>query len=82
MKIYRYEKEDGGGPWCTLDGVVREKPTIKFNDIGLYGCESLEKLKEYFSNVKPFPQDLQLKIYDVPVENIISKTERQIIFIP
>lgn len=48
MIIYRYELPDGGGPFCTKDGRVRDDPSISFNDDTLYGCKSIEELKLWF----------------------------------
>ena len=53
MKVYRYEHSDGGGPFCTFNGLVRGSPDnlIVDNDC-LYGCESINKLNEYFDYQK------------------------------
>jgi hypothetical protein len=49
MKIYRYECRDGGGPYCTFEGRLREiNAKIPVDNGFLYGCKSVEKLKEYF----------------------------------
>ncbi len=44
MRIYRYEKPDGGGPWFTREGIQRDNRPMpeKFSDNILYGCTSLE----------------------------------------
>jgi hypothetical protein len=49
MKVYRYECRDGGGPYCTFEGRLREiDAKIPVDNGFLYGCKSVEKLKEYF----------------------------------
>ena len=49
MKVYRYEHSDGGGPFCTFNGLVRGSPdNLIVDDDCLYGCESIDKLNEYF----------------------------------
>lgn len=50
MIIYRYEFPDGGGPFINRQGVSRTHPEIVFNDHTLYGCTSIEALKEWFSS--------------------------------
>lgn len=82
MKIYRYEKSDGGGPWCTLDGKLRSHPNeVQMNDPYVYGCSSLTALNEYFQNRKDVNilADCILKIYDIPEEEVIIST-RQVLF--
>lgn len=46
--FYRYEKEDGGGPFFTTDGVNRQTGDI-CNDDTLNGCLSVEKLDDWFN---------------------------------
>ena len=46
--FYRYEKEDGGGPFFTRDGVNRQTGYI-CNDDTLNGCLSVEKLDDWFN---------------------------------
>ena len=42
MKIYRYEHQDGGGPFCTIDGKLRINKNITYNNNLLFGCSSIE----------------------------------------
>lgn len=82
MKIYRYEKSDGGGPWCTLDGKLRSHPNEpQMNDPYVYGCLSLEALKEYFDKYTDanILAECTLKVYDIP-ENEIIISARQVLF--
>ena len=82
MKIYRYEKDDGGGPWCTLNGKLRSHPNeVQMNDPYVYGCSSLEALNDYFKNYKDINllKDCVLKIYDIP-ENEVIIAARQVLF--
>ena len=46
--FYRYEKEDGGGPFFTRDGVNRQTGDI-CNDDTLNGCLSVEDLNNWFN---------------------------------
>ena len=46
--FYRYEREDGGGPFFTRDGVNRQTGNI-CNDDTLNGCLSIEKLDDWFN---------------------------------
>ena len=48
MIIYRYEKEDGGGPFFTSDGHSRTHSDIYFNDDVLCGAESIDDLNKWF----------------------------------
>ena len=48
MIIYRYEKEDGGGPYFTPDGRSRTHSDIYFNDDILCGAESIDDLNKWF----------------------------------
>lgn len=48
--VYRYEYPDGGGPYFTPDGVMREPPPSQIHiarDKYLYGCDSLKNLIDY-----------------------------------
>lgn len=85
MKIYRYEKPDGGGPFVTPDGFVRDTgfKVIPYADGAIYGCASIEKLIEYFS-IHPEVElnDCIIKEYEVSQNNIIKLSNREIIFIP
>lgn len=82
MKVYRYEKNDGGGPWCTLDGKLRSHPDeVQMNDSYAYGCLSPEALKEYFDKYTDTSilAECTLKIYDIP-ENEVIISARQVLF--
>jgi len=46
--FYRYEKEDGGGPFFTKDGINRQMGDI-CNDDTLNGCLSVEDLNSWFN---------------------------------
>lgn len=48
MIIYRYEKEDGGGPYFTPDGRSRAHSDIYFNDDILCGAETIDNLNKWF----------------------------------
>ena len=55
MLIYRYEKEDGGGPFFYKDGTERAivkdgTPLILRQDM-LYGCLSLDSLNLYWKSL-------------------------------
>lgn len=84
MKIYRYEANDGGGPWITFEGRIRTNPddTNIYDDGYLCGCTSMKKLEEYF---KTYEQDnldfskYRLVIYDVPADEIIFN-KREVLF--
>lgn len=76
MLIYRYEMEDGGGPYASYDGHWRsENPKIPPMDDGtLSGCISIKKLKEYWntdSHPKGITDGCSIKIYDVRDQDII-----------
>lgn len=49
---WRYEYHDGGGPWFRPDGVARDPNNVPPNEEGndvMYGCDTLEHLKEYMT---------------------------------
>lgn len=75
MLIYRYEAEDGGGPWFYKDGSVRYPLPDEFmyleTDEYLYGCDSLKSLFNYFSQQKINVNNCTIKTYEVPREEII-----------
>lgn len=75
MKIYRLEKEDGGGPFFTRDGYHRLDYRIKSNNNYLYGCSSILELNKWFfsrfSLEELNEEDYFLKIYDIPDQDII-----------
>lgn len=80
MKIYRYEKEDGGGPFCTKEGILRTSPDVIFKDKILYGCISLNSLHEYFKDMQEIIQDCSVKTYEVDIKDILKINDREIIF--
>lgn len=79
MRVYRYEKPDGGGPWFTRDGIQRNHGPMppKFSDSVLYGCTSLESLFSYSRdpahNINL--NDCEIKIYEVPEHDITKAGE-------
>lgn len=83
MRVYRYEMEDGGGPWFTRDGSSRGTfIDIKFNDGVLYGCTSLEELFDYFRQEthKVDLVDCTVKVYEIPDEDIEIISPGQVVF--
>ena len=66
MIIYRYEKEDGGGPYFTPDGRSRTHPDIYFNDDILCGAESIDNLNKWFieRNSTKLIQDCKIVKYE------------------
>ena len=83
MKVYRYEKDDGGGPWFTLSGKMR--PKVGPEDIPpidepyVYGCSSIEELEKYFINYKNILNDCKIVEYEIPINEVIVQA-RQILF--
>ena len=76
MIVYRYEMSDGGGPFCTRTGQMRTHPDIYFNGDTLYGCESIEKLNEWFSVRHIKTDNFILTKYD---GEKLSQNEREIL---
>lgn len=74
IKVYRYEREDGGGPWFTRQGICRFDPeySIKNPANTLYGCISLEYLEKYFSKELGANENCTIKEYTIPEENIVK----------
>lgn len=74
MLIYRYEKEDGGGPFFYKDGteraVVKDGTPLILRQNMLYGCLSLNSLNLYWKDNEKYIQNCYLTIYDVPEEEI------------
>jgi len=66
MIIYRYEKEDGGGPYFTPDGHSRTYTDIYFNDDILCGAESIDNLNKWFieRNATKLIQDCKIVKYE------------------
>lgn len=79
ISVYRYELNDGGGPFMTLDGFSRSNPQLYCNDGMLSGCLSLDELNNYFFNHNLNINNYQLKIYQVYEKDII-KTKKHVIF--
>jgi len=75
MIVYRFEAEDGGGPWFHKNGDVRfplpDEHLYLDTDDYLYGCSSLEALYNYFFQQKISTQNCVVKTYEVPKEEII-----------
>ena len=52
-ECWRYEYQDGGGPWFFPDGRPRninETPPYEQNKNALCGCDTLENLKQYMTS--------------------------------
>lgn len=66
MIIYRYEKEDGGGPYFTPDGRSRTHSDIYFNDDILCGAKSIDDLNKWFieRNATELIQDCKIVKYE------------------
>ena len=80
MKIYRYECSDGGGPYCTFEGRMREiNAKIPVDNGFLYGCKSIQKLKEYFQEQQDIIANCQIYVYDVPDDETVEN-EKQVKF--
>ena len=79
MKIYRYEKMDGGGPYMTQQGQNRFCPICQMDDGYKYGCKTLKDLNNYFINQNDILKDCTIKIYDVPLTEVIFE-DRQVKF--
>jgi len=80
MKIYRYEMEDGGGPYFTFDGAQRKTgQKIQENFNYVFGCESEEQLKAYFKGKEKEIKDCEIIVRDIPDE-YITKLKKQVIF--
>lgn len=64
MIIYRYEYPDGGGPFLTREGVSRTHPEYQFDDNTLYGCNTIEHLKDWFARRNiDIPDEMQICKY-------------------
>ena len=79
MIIYRYEKEDGGGPFCTKDGYLRTNKDVYFDDDTLYGCISIDSLNKWFKNYKDLIKDCYIVAYSIPDKECIIRG-REVIF--
>lgn len=81
MLIYRYEKEDGGGPFFYKDGteraVVKDGTPLILRQDMLYGCLSLNSLNLYWKDNEKYIQNCYLTIYDVPEEEIFLEKMKQ-----
>ena len=83
MKVYRYEKPDGGGPWSTLDGVWRSNnEQCKYADDYVYGCDSFENLEHYFTRQEFMKDGCQLKVYDVPKDEAVFIPRTHVVLFP
>ena len=85
MLIYRYEAEDGGGPWFYKNGTIRhplpyKNLYLKNQEEYLYGSTSLENLLEYCSIQEADINNCILKTYDIPDNEIIEVSGWQIKF--
>lgn len=70
MKIYRFEKEDGAGPFFEISGKrLNSKQRIKETN-EFFGFVSLEKLKTYFEKDKALVEGMRLMVYDVPAAQV------------
>lgn len=63
MIFYRFEKNDGGGPFFSRDGTNRTTGE-KDNSDTLDGCFSVEDLKKWFCDRKIDVSDCSVKKYE------------------
>ena len=85
MLVYRFEAEDGGGPWFYLNGDIRnplpeERLYLENQEGYLYGCTSMEELYQYFSTQKINTNNCDIKIYNITKEEVIYISPQQIKF--
>ena len=72
IKIFRYEMEDGGGPFFTPDGQARHDKNIKFeSDFLLSGCLSKKELEQWFFERGIDASNYILKEYSIDSNKII-----------
>lgn len=71
MKIYRYEHQDGGGPYCDFRGYPRDmNVNFPIDTSYLYGCLSIDKLNKYFENHQDLIKDCKIYVYDIPDDDV------------
>lgn len=84
MIVYRFENIlDGGGPFCLPDGRMRHCPDRQFENAGLYGCESVELLLNYFAKSAPdilIDPDYKIVQYQIDESQVIRRNQREIVF--
>lgn len=72
MFLYRYEMKDGGGPWCTPDGYLREGDYKENIDDGTkYAMTSIFSLFNYFKDKNIDLSKCRIVIYDIPIKDIV-----------
>ncbi len=86
MLVYRYEAEDGGGPWFYKDGTIRhplphEHLYLDKQEKYLYACDSLKSLFDYFSKQNVNVNNCILQTYNIPQRYIINMGNGQVKFL-
>ena len=77
MIFFRYEKEDGGGPYFTFDGINRITKKISEDDT-LDGCLTIQTLKNWFVGKETVLQNCSIKKYEGEFLHINIKTNNAV----
>ena len=75
--FFRYEKEDGGGPYFSFDGVNRITKEKGFDDT-LDGCLTIKDLKHWFTGKEEVLQNCYIKKYNGELLYFNNKTKNAV----
>lgn len=77
--IYRLEDKNGNGPFFFRNGKTRAKPSVRFDDDGIYGFTDPRRFCK--PNYVEFLKDSKFFLYEIVVSDVILETKRgQVIF--
>ena len=77
--IYRLEDKDGNGPFFFRNGESRAKPSVRFDDDGIYGFTDQFRFCE--PSYVEFLNDDRFFLYEIAVSSVNLETKRgQVVF--
>lgn len=80
MKLYRFEKEDGAGPFFDINGNSRGTSTDFKETNYFWAFTNLKDLKEYFKGRRELIEKCKLMVYTVPPDQVIFETQTKVSF--
>lgn len=80
MRVYRFEREDGAGPFFDINGNSRGTSFDFKKTNYFWGFVTLKSLKEYFDKRQELIKDCKLIVYDIPFNCIHFETETKVSF--
>lgn len=80
MRVYRFEREDGAGPFFDINGNSRGVSSDFKKTNYFWGFITLYSLREYFNERQELIKNCKLMVYEIPFNYIYFETETKVSF--